>query len=247
MRSDKYKYIFIYSITNKVNGKKYIGYHATNNMEDGYMGSGIAINKAYKKYGKEKFKKNILEHCNINNWREREIYWIKKLDTYSNGYNLTLGGEGMLGYKMTKETIEKIRQHHIGRICSNKTKEKISKSNKGRIFAKEKGRIHSSKMQGEKNPFYGKKHSQETKDRISKLNKGKISPMKGRNLSEEAKKLISQKNSKLSFDSKIYILYKLDNREGTLVSEIEKLMKKFDVSYKTIYRVQSSAKSSLLS
>ena len=39
----------IYKITNKLNGKYYIGRHSTNNINDGYMGSGIGIKKCYKK------------------------------------------------------------------------------------------------------------------------------------------------------------------------------------------------------
>ena len=36
----------IYKIANKKNGKVYIGKHQTENVDDGYLGSGVAINKA---------------------------------------------------------------------------------------------------------------------------------------------------------------------------------------------------------
>ena len=54
------KFYGIYRITNLMNGKMYIGKHVTSNLGDGYMGSGLVINQALKKYGKENFRKEWL-------------------------------------------------------------------------------------------------------------------------------------------------------------------------------------------
>ena len=103
----------IYKIINIINGKIYIGQHCTENIDDGYMGSGKVIKQAIKKYGKEKFKKEILyifdnEEEMLN--MEREIVneeFVNRLDTY----NLTLGGGSLWhqnGMVCTKDKDENI-------------------------------------------------------------------------------------------------------------------------------------------
>ena len=70
--------------------------------------------------------------------------------------NLTDGGEGKSGWTMSEKTKEKIRKSNTGQTRSDETRRKISKSNKGNL------------------PWIaGKKHTQETKDRISRIHKGK--------------------------------------------------------------------------
>lgn len=54
---------FVYITTNIINGKQYIGSHATNNINDGYIGSGRIFLKAVNKYGKQNFQREILEEC----------------------------------------------------------------------------------------------------------------------------------------------------------------------------------------
>ena len=72
---EKQKYI--YQTTNLINGKKYIGKHI-GYINDDYLGSGIILNKAISKYGKENFKKEILEIVNNNiELNEREKFYIK--------------------------------------------------------------------------------------------------------------------------------------------------------------------------
>jgi hypothetical protein len=88
------KYYYAYQITNKLNGRVYIGIHGTNNLNDGYMGSGKVLKKAQKKYGLENFQKDILCYC--SSWEElldKEIElvtseFVARKDTY----NLTEGG-----------------------------------------------------------------------------------------------------------------------------------------------------------
>ena len=90
---------YVYEITNLVNGKKYIGKRSCKCPieEDKYMGSGILISKSIKKYGKENFRKDILEICNSEEIAfEREKYWIKHYNAVESRefYNIKDGGEG---------------------------------------------------------------------------------------------------------------------------------------------------------
>lgn len=90
------KYNYIYKITNNINGKYYIGVHSTDNLNDGYFGSGNAIKLAIKKYGKENFTKEILEFVNSEKekyQRERELV-TEEVVNDPQSYNMTVGGSG---------------------------------------------------------------------------------------------------------------------------------------------------------
>ncbi len=94
-----YLMYYIYEITNIINDHKYRGMHKVNQKKDTYMGSGLAMLRALKKYGKENFKKEILEYCDTyEKLIEREKFyvdleWVNKNDTYNmitGGYNCGL-------------------------------------------------------------------------------------------------------------------------------------------------------------
>lgn len=81
--------MIIYLTTNTINGKKYVGMDSNNNPN--YLGSGSLVLKAIKKYGKENFKKEILESCSsVKEMEERETYWIMKFNALKDPlfYNL---------------------------------------------------------------------------------------------------------------------------------------------------------------
>lgn len=87
---------YIYKITNKINGKFYVGRHKASENEsfDKYWGSGVLIKKAIDKYGIDNFTKEIIEYCTEENINEREVYWINTLKARENNYNISTGGAG---------------------------------------------------------------------------------------------------------------------------------------------------------
>lgn len=103
---EKERVVGIYKITNKINGKSYIG--QSNNIirrisehkSESYRQHEInkVLYKAIKKYGIQNFDFDIIEECYVDELDDRERYWIDYFDCYKNGYNCTLGGKGFDGY-----------------------------------------------------------------------------------------------------------------------------------------------------
>lgn len=88
------KKFVIYEIRNKVNNFIYVGVHKCENINDNYMGSGSAIKRAIKQFGKENFEKKILyvfdnkEEALLKEYEIVNHEFLKRFDVY----NLTLGG-----------------------------------------------------------------------------------------------------------------------------------------------------------
>jgi hypothetical protein len=94
-------YYIIYETINLVNNKKYCGAHVCEDLNDGYLGSGSRLKDAIRKYGKDKFSREILFMAFDYDamWAAEAILvdqtWIDRPDTY----NICLGGRGSRGYK----------------------------------------------------------------------------------------------------------------------------------------------------
>lgn len=85
---------FLYRITNKVNSHYYIGIHSTDNLNDGYMGSGALLKEAIKEFGIENFTREIIDSFDTRKQAlavEAETVNLQLLSD-PKCYNLIVGG-----------------------------------------------------------------------------------------------------------------------------------------------------------
>ena len=104
-------------IKNNINNKSYIGQSI--NIENRWTHHKSELNNnrhindylqnAWNKYGEDNFSFIVIEECKESELNEKEIYYINKYNSMNNGYNLCEGGNGIRGYRHTKEEIEKMR------------------------------------------------------------------------------------------------------------------------------------------
>lgn len=172
------KYHYVYVIINKINGKFYIGIHSTNDLNDGYMGSGYSLRKAFAKYNKKMFEKQIIiflpsrEHI----LDYERILVNENMIANVNCYNTVVGGGAPKSNFRHADEFKKIISDKLkGRKFSDSHRLNLSKS--ARRYRTEEEKEHLRQVN------LGKKHSQET---INKMIASRI----GRPCKEETKKKI---------------------------------------------------------
>ena len=124
----------IYKITNNINNNTYIGQHKCIDIDDGYMGSGVLLQRAKIKYGIENFSKEILAICyskEICNILEKQ-YILLYRSIGKAEYNMASGGDGgngdaNKGKHKSEECKEKLRRANLGKKQSQETIEKRRK------------------------------------------------------------------------------------------------------------------------
>ena len=142
---------FIYKIENINNNKCYIGWtsKSVDFRWNEHKSDAIKIKdnrkfyNAIRKYGIDSW--NVTTLCEVDSKEiaiKKEIEYIQLYDSYRNGYNATLGGDGNNGIIMSEESnlkrseklkgIKKPNGFNVGRIHSNETKDKMSKSHIGK-------------------------------------------------------------------------------------------------------------------
>ena len=195
----------VYLITDTTNGKQYVGQtiHSAEQRFSQHCKPSETncrlLNLALQAHGAENFTVSVLETVESpEELDEREIFWIKELNTLSpNGYNLKEGGQGksggvceetrrrlslalkgkfagennpFFGQKHTPESLEKMRKPRQS-ICGQ------NNPNYGGGFSEEHRRKLSAAKSGENHPWYGKHLPEETRRKIGEKSRGrKLSP-----------------------------------------------------------------------
>ena len=198
----------IYQVRNKVNGKCYRGRtvktmtarkaeHICNAKYD----NNCVFHRAIRKYGMDAFEwEEVYSDVFERDLNGLEIECIKWFGSkIPNGYNMTDGGEGSIGYKHSEEVKKKIGDISRGRKHTEEAKKKISEKTKGKTRSEETkrkisvgqmGKTYSEKTKRKMRMSHlGKTLGAKSRLKISIFNKGKIvSPETGAKISDAKKR-----------------------------------------------------------
>lgn len=211
-------YGIIYKVVNKINKKLYIGL-TTKSLEDRKIvhfnhskyGSKLYFHNAIRKYGKENYEWSEIDSADTKeDLIYLEKYWIHFWNTNKQGYNLTLGGDGIFGYKHTEENKENIGKAHLGNTYgsgnkgipkSEKGKENMRKAKLGNTYGSGNKGISKSE---ECKANMRKPKSEEHKANMRKAHLGKpLSEEHKANL-RKARLLYLQKRKQIGFDNNLF-------------------------------------------
>lgn len=177
-RAERRKYHYIYKTTCVVTNRYYIGMHSTDDLEDGYQGSGKRLWYSIRKHGKENHKTEILEFLNSREeLRNREAQLVnEELLNDSMCMNLKLGGEGG-GICWNEEHKKKFQQ------AGSKAHSEYLKTNEEyfKSYGEKRTNIFKNKFENGELKYFlkyrfdwsGFRHSDETKKKMSDSHKGK--------------------------------------------------------------------------
>ena len=181
-------YYTIYKITNKINGKFYVGTHKTKNLDDDYMGSGKYLNYAISKHGIENFEKEILfVFDNPDEMYDKEAEIVNKdFVTEKNTYNLKAGGYGGWDY-INENKLSGCFDKNVarkGRIAADIKLKQMYGDNWRQVIAKKSSEKIKKILKENPNylkekrkdvkPFLGRKHSAQTKKLMSNTAKERL-------------------------------------------------------------------------
>jgi len=119
---------YVYCTTNLINFRKYIGSHS-GRIDDPYLGSGVNLKKAIKKYGKKNFIKQILWTGEQYLMREMETYWCEYFNVANNQlfYNCSMYGTGWEKGRKNMKLSQWMKENPRENWALGKTKESDSR------------------------------------------------------------------------------------------------------------------------
>lgn len=216
------KFHYIYKITRE-DGKFYIGRHSTDNLEDGYFGSGQQLWKSIKKHGRGKHSKEILEFLpDLQALKLREAELVNQ-DVLNNPMcmNLVKGGDGgatFVGQRRIWITDGKVQKHHPANAPIPEGFRRGMSAQMGeRVTASRTGSVRSQTAKDKTAAKHrGMKRTNDAKAKMSKAAKartdrptGRNNPLFGRPLAPEHRLKISEggigkHSKKVSVDGIVY-------------------------------------------
>lgn len=220
--------MLIYKYENKINHKKYIGqtknftrrqYEHLRSSILGY--DNFTFHKAIKKYGIENFDVEIVCYCNSKEeLNEKEIYYIDYYKSFisDGGYNLTRGGDGLIGFIQSnlqrKKTSERLmgNKYSVGYIATIEQRRKISEAHKGK-----------------KKPQCGWVHTEEQKKQMS-------IKMKERGFTKEHREKINLKNYE-NRDKQIYKFINIITNEEIILSPYD-FSKQYNIDRSSVTKLK---------
>lgn len=150
--------MIIYKITNKINGKVYIGQtiytlarRKANHIKCAKNGVDRHLYNAMRKYGIENFEFEEIDRAdNIDDLNYLETYYIIQYDSVRKGYNMCYGGDSNVMFSdiVYQKHLERVRSEEIRNKVSEGMKKKIAK---GEFFTPEHRKHLSEAMKGNHN------------------------------------------------------------------------------------------------
>lgn len=246
--------MIVYLCTNLINNKQYIGITSNSLQKRKLVHKYNAITKkspnhlyrAIRKDGWENFEWAIIED-NIETYSvllEKEVFYIEKYNTFIRGYNMTIGGDGTLGFKHTEATKKKISDYSRGILKPMSVEHydkivTINKLKKGKTYEELYGKDKASKLKQERSEISKKFHilnpehknwlsanydirygerSSEIKLKMSLAHKDKLVEGKRVDLTKDGRE--SLRNSKLKNNNPQYV--NIDEDTQKLIEELYK-------------------------
>ena len=191
---------FIYMITNNINGKQYIGKTSTTvearwrqHVSESYRNvSNSALHRAINKYGEDAFVvSTLLKNIPVERLNHYERLWILKMKSRApGGYNLTDGGDGVVGYHHTPEMRQHLSRVNKGRKLNHGDRiregqlrhNSFQKRSQNKLWKRHISEARVGRYTGSENGFYGKHHTETTRRHLALLRGKSVDMMSRQNI-----------------------------------------------------------------